>query len=469
MYHFKLWKSNYPTDWFSCIPGKNGFLPVDTPLTTLPDKYNIIESLLKKMKIAEQGYLYHNQLGIEINKLPLLDVSNENDPKIIAALFRDYSFLTSAYSLEETHQSFLVDKKYGKARTFIPKQLAIPLTLLACKLGTQPWINHAYGYCLNNSILKRGSNSRKISSYSSIRTFNGCHNEEEFINIQVAMIAQSGKLLQQQQDILNFIHLDNRDNVDSSLLKHYQMFNGILQILQGMSDHLNNYDYLNFRTFTMGQFNNPQCYPDGEIYFEMENGNTKSYTFRGESTSQDSLIPSIDNLFGIKFPSNALTKHYDDLNEYRPRDHQEYIKYLGYHSDNLELQKYCLQDIKTSLLLLKNLNCLRIFRKKNWNLTKKYIIQNIDHPVETGGTPITTGLPNELVTTIEYMNIIVKKIDDYLPNQNISKEDLDYFIEIKLELNDHLQTIVDEVGYLQRNFINQEHAQFLNRKFNKIS
>ena len=61
MYTFNVWETQDENSWFSCIPGKNGFLPIDSPLCRLPDEYNIINDILDNMKInksnGELGYL----------------------------------------------------------------------------------------------------------------------------------------------------------------------------------------------------------------------------------------------------------------------------------------------------------------------------------------------------------------------------------------------------------------------------
>ena len=100
-----------------------------------------------------------------------------------------------------------------------------------------------------------------------------------------------------------------------------------------------------------------------------------------------------------------------------------------------------------------------MFRKKHWNLTKKYIIQTIKHPVATGGTPITTWLPNQLGATLEYMNNVVLNIDQ----DNVDSSDLEFFQNIKIELSDHIQSIMDEVNGMQHEFKKQDHSSFLNR------
>lgn len=100
-----------------------------------------------------------------------------------------------------------------------------------------------------------------------------------------------------------------------------------------------------------------------------------------------------------------------------------------------------------------------MFRKKHWNLTKKYIIENTKHPVATGGTPITTWLPNQLGATLAYMQEVIDNIKEY----ELNGEDLEYYKTMKIELSDHIQSIMDEVNTMQRDFKNQDYHDFVSK------
>ena len=76
----------------------------------------------------------------------------------------------------------------------------------------------------------------------------------------------------------------------------------------------------------MGQKGNKEMYPSESITFNYGN-KIELNTYRGETGAQDSIIPSVDNLFQIKYPRNKLTEYLYDLREYRPKDHQAYIEY----------------------------------------------------------------------------------------------------------------------------------------------
>ncbi len=58
----------------------------------------------------------------------VIDLQTVNDPRLLNALYRDYTFLSSAYLLEDCHLRYLKSGDYGQAKDTLPEQLAIPLT-----------------------------------------------------------------------------------------------------------------------------------------------------------------------------------------------------------------------------------------------------------------------------------------------------------------------------------------------------
>ncbi|CAJ0644159.1 5620_t:CDS:2 [Entrophospora sp. SA101] len=99
---------------------KNGFLPRQDPLVNLPDKFYALDYILKNMPInlskngEKKGLLAKGELGnVVLNDLPLYDVNDINDQRFLSALFRDYTFLASAYLLEPCDIMFREKKDYG--------------------------------------------------------------------------------------------------------------------------------------------------------------------------------------------------------------------------------------------------------------------------------------------------------------------------------------------------------------------
>lgn len=93
----------------------NGFLSRDPPLATLPANFSGLESLLERMPVTtqsgEKGLLYYGKFGDAVlNDLPNYadQVAEVSDSRILAALFRDYTFAASAYLLEPCGMSYVL-------------------------------------------------------------------------------------------------------------------------------------------------------------------------------------------------------------------------------------------------------------------------------------------------------------------------------------------------------------------------
>ena len=123
------------------ITTTSGFLPYGTAPTTMPDVFQPLMSLLDRMPVLKldgsPGLLATYELGPAVLELP--DLTDEVDKMVtadgspdlftISALFRDYSFLASAYLLEPCWENWCKapDNGYGLGRDFLPKAVARPM------------------------------------------------------------------------------------------------------------------------------------------------------------------------------------------------------------------------------------------------------------------------------------------------------------------------------------------------------
>lgn len=123
------------------ITTSTGFLPYKTSPTTLPDVFKPLTSLLDRMPVLRAdgtpGLLATYELGNAVKELP--DLTDEVDKLItpdglldlytITAVFRDYSFLASAYILEPCWEKWVTnpDGGYGLGRDFLPRSIAGPM------------------------------------------------------------------------------------------------------------------------------------------------------------------------------------------------------------------------------------------------------------------------------------------------------------------------------------------------------
>jgi indoleamine 2,3-dioxygenase len=116
-----------------------GFLPRQEPVTKLPDEFAAVEALLSRMPVktlsGEPGLLATFTFGDSVLKgLPDLSGAVEkyrDDLVLMNALYRDYSFLASAYLLEPCHERYLKGEPYGLGRQSLPRCIALPIVKIA--------------------------------------------------------------------------------------------------------------------------------------------------------------------------------------------------------------------------------------------------------------------------------------------------------------------------------------------------
>jgi indoleamine 2,3-dioxygenase len=169
-------------------------------------------------------------------------------------------------------------------------------------------------------------------------------------------------------------------------------------------------DYNIFRTFILGIINQPM-FPRGVIYEGCFDN--KPQFFRGESGANDSIIPFCDNILQIteSLPINPLTKILRDFRSYRPEAHRKFLDWSEEVAKKVGVLEYAKQDPVSMVRFLQVADQIRAFRHRHWTLTNLYIINFSKHPVATGGSPIVTWLPNQLLTVIDFIKMNGKSID----------------------------------------------------------
>ncbi len=67
-------------------------------------------------------------------------------------------------------------------------------------------------------------------------------------------------------------------------------------------------------------------------------------------------------------------------------------------------------------------------------MVKQYIINNTKYPRATGGTPITTWLPNQMGACLEQCQVLINSVD----KNKLSSEDKTEFVRIKSEVEEEI-------------------------------
>ncbi|EXJ66521.1 uncharacterized protein A1O5_10190 [Cladophialophora psammophila CBS 110553] len=426
------------------VTTSTGFLPCRSPLLRLPAQFNALSAILDDMPIVKAdgspGLLATFKLGPLIDSGALPDLTScvddlrtdtgDLDLEAITAVFRDYSFLASAYLLEPCWETWSKDHEagYGLGRAVLPKCIASPLVKAADILDIPPFMSYAASYALYNySLVNPGIGASLYDNLRLIRAFerglDPSSSEAGFILTHIHMVQETGPLISGAVDLLSII--ENSPNDVSSAVSAFQtMLSAMARIeshMEQMWTHSLPKDYLSYRTFIFG-ITSQSMFPNGVVYQGSRYGDSKPLYFRGESGANDSIIPLLDHLMEIPMPSNPLTEILRDFRSYRPKTHREFLAWVMSKSAEVGVRQYCThhaslrnmkgnneadEDEATALLLptfyLKLLDHVRSFRWRHWLFAREYIIKRSSHPTATGGSPIVTWLPNQLFAVMDLM------------------------------------------------------------------
>lgn len=440
----KLNIENYSDNFFE-VNHINGFLPKKSPLAVLPEKYNELQVLIDEMPIKKadgtQGLLSRRgDIEKAVNNLSNLKhlVVEEEDVFLIQALFRAYSFLTSAYLLAPAHFNYINTKKYGKAHTVLPSQIAEPFVIVSKKLDVYPFIDYHYSYSLGNYVKIDKSKGYEWENLAMAAKFSGMDDERGFIMLHVDINQHSPELV---GSILDYLKSDEDKSVNQSLSKCLSAMKKINERRQIMWQASRWKHYNDFRVFIMGIKGNDEIFGDGVIY---EGVSDKPVQYRGQTGAQDNIIPTADIFTGVigYYPTNDLTKYLLDLRSYRPKCIQNFLSDIKSEMgdnrlfNNLKESK----NEKGFCLLLQILDEIYYFRNGHWQFVQKYIMANTKYAKATGGTPIISWIPNQITAVLNYMSDVIELIPTGTKHLNKSSY-LDSINKKKDLLNKQLQLL----------------------------
>ncbi|GAW05939.1 indoleamine -dioxygenase family protein [Lentinula edodes] len=401
-----------------------GFLPVNNPPATLPPSFAPLESLLTRMPIVladgTPGLLAEGKLGETVEK-ELPDLSEEvekykDDAGIMNAIYRDYSFLLSAYLLEPCHLRFLKGEGYGLGRQRLPEVIAKPMVKVSEIAGFKPFMEYAGSYALYNYRLADPSLGLTYSNLRLIRAFeqglNPSSSEAGFVFVHIAMVSHSGLLISGAVQALNGALTSDRPRFDAGMKDLLEALKEINRVMDTMWGKSKPNGYNTFRTFIFG-ITSQSMFPEGVVY---EGVSEEPMAFRGESGANDSMIPLCDNLLQIPMPDTPLTEILQDFRQYRPGNHREFLQAVKDQSEKASLKQFALEDPDSAELYLRALDYVREFRWRHWCFTREYILKFSKHPTATGGSPIVTWLPNQLQAVLALMI----QVEPYCANATVN-------------------------------------------------
>lgn len=399
-----------------------GFLPRADPIVTLPPEFDPLESILQRMPVktasGEPGLLAEGKLGnVVLSELPDLtshiDKYAPNLP-LMNALYRDYSFLLSAFLLEPCHLRFIKGEPYGLARDVLPANIARPIKRCAELTGFKPFMEYAGSYALYNYRLANPPSGLSYPNLRLIRAFehglDPSSSEAGFVLVHIAMVSHSPLLVSGCVNALSSATSRDRSRFNTALGEEMlTALRNINRSMETMWQKSKPGSYTSFRTFIFG-ITSQSMFPHGVLYEGIEEYKGERQSFRGESGANDSMIPLMDSLLSIPMPETPLTEILKDFRQYRPSNHRDFIKYVAERQDELGIKRWALggeekeeEGRETRRLWLRLLDQVREFRWRHWCFAREYILKQTSHPTATGGSPIVTWLPNQLGAVLAEM------------------------------------------------------------------
>lgn len=442
-------------DGFFCINGTYGFLPKVDPLPRLPEQFDCLQTVLDDIP----KYTHNKDVdGLEsaVMNIPnyLEDIKQINSDNIllIHALRRGYAILTSAYLLHPSHVN-QVDGIYGRARQILPQNITQPFEYVSAKLKAFPFLDYHWDYSSGNYVkIDPTLPEDEVYKYTNLKlavSFSGTKDEEGFIMLHVDIVSKTKKLISGIEEYMSGNKLDGLNTV----LVASREINSRRKEMWTASNHKN---YNSFRAFIMGIKGNTEIFGDGVTYEGSEN--TEKRTYRGQTGAQDDTIPTLDIFTGVinHYPQNELTNYLLDLRQYRPVVFQEFFNELRLHTINyLELDVDCLK------VLYLVVDEIWKFRNGHWQFVQKYILENTKYATATGGTPITTWLPNQIGAVLEYMTVILNRI-------NFLDTNTEFYDEHSLKLNDKKEILEKQQDELRKENYEADEVYKIGEQFNDV-
>ncbi|KAJ4412137.1 hypothetical protein N0V85_003720 [Neurospora sp. IMI 360204] len=419
-----------------------GFLPRMDPIVTLPPEFDPLESILQRMPVktasGEPGLFAqgNGKLGEAVHR-ELPDLTEfvdkyRHDLPLMNALYRDYSFLASAYLLEPCHERFVKGEEYGLGRQVLPANVARPIAKCAEICEFKPFMEYAGSYALFNYHLVDPSLGFSFSDPSNVRLIRAFEHgldptssEAGFVLVHIDMVRHSGPLVAGAVASLDACRrsalssssstdpertrLSARQSLNVSLSQMLAALKQVNATMETMWKRSKPNDYTSFRTFIFG-IKSQSMFPNGVVYEGLPDSDGRPLSFRGESGANDSMIPLMDNLLQIPMPDTPLTKILEDFRSYRPSNHRAFLEWVKRGSEEVGLRRWALaldgtadvaeeerDEVRRSRSLwIQVLNQVRDFRWRHWCFAREYILKQTSHPTATGGSPIVTWLPNQL-------------------------------------------------------------------------
>lgn len=229
--------------------------------------------------------------------------------------------------------------------------------------------------------------------------FSGTTDETGFIMLHVQINQHTAALLGAFQDVLRDARLAGKaENPAGPWQRLLRALEHINRSRREMWRASRPERYNDFRVFIMGITGNEAIFGPGVVYQGVKKFGEKPMQFRGQTGAQDDIVPACDILLGIDdtYPVNDLTDYLKDLRHYRPPVVQKWFEDVRKDRETSGLDSFISGEPGIALIAAACVEQIMLFRIGHWQFVQKYILAHTRHATATGGTPITSWLPNQI-------------------------------------------------------------------------
>jgi indoleamine 2,3-dioxygenase len=136
------------------------------------------------------------------------------------------------------------------------------------------------------------------------------------------------------------------------------------------------------------------------IYEGCEGNMPRSY--RGETGAQSSIVPAMLAALGIRHKNSLLTQHLEDMQNYMPRPHREFVRAQASVREHVKRLAARAGGQRLTELYNECVQELVAFRSRHFEYAVNYIEKKVANPIATGGTPYIPWLHQMIEETKEY-------------------------------------------------------------------
>jgi indoleamine 2,3-dioxygenase len=367
-----------------------GFLPNQDPVASLSDTvFQKIERLGTSLPRLVHDQSFREASAAALS--PPLDwdsVLPATEDAEVEHLFKLFSYFASAY----------VHAPGMPPVAMLPSYLAVPLVRLAQIVERPPILSYA-SYCLHNWRRLDPGGPVALGNLELLQNFSvpedGKKDEDWFILVHVDIEARAGEALKALQKAPEVLSQDDPETLSRLLETSAGSMVAMNATLARMPERCSPDVYFRkVRPYIFGFTN--------LIYEGCLSDVPQSY--RGETGAQSAIVPTLLAALGIQHKDSLLTKHLQDMRNYMPAPHRDFIRaqasvreHVKRFATGANAQGKRLRDLYN--------DCVRqlvAFRSKHFEYAVNYIEKKVANPIATGGTPYVPWLHQMIEETKEY-------------------------------------------------------------------